>query len=182
MTDSSATKPGSQAVTALLRGGLELIALRALGNVEDARDAIQETLTRTWSAIQNGVVPVGVPIPAFAHGVMRHVLADALARRKRSERDSSNTDALEAPQPSPLEQLVTTEEEAAVRRALLKLGPDDRELLERCFLRGERVADIARSLGLPADRLRKRKSRALERLRALLENSASGHVFVDSST
>jgi DNA-directed RNA polymerase specialized sigma24 family protein len=59
--------------------------------------------------------------------------------------------------------------------ALASLPAVDRELLECCFVQGERVAAIAARTGEPADRIRKRKSRALERMREVLSRSAGSH-------
>jgi len=156
--------------------GLELIALRALGNAEEARDAVQEILARAVEAIRAARVPAQVPLGAFVHGIARHVLADA---RRRRIRDSAQVDVVVSPlpasQPSPLEALILQEERDRLRSALARLPAADRELLTRCFLEGESVQRLAERDGVPAERLRKRKSRALERLRDLLADGR-GHV------
>ncbi len=175
MGESLGGQPDAENLTELLRCGLEYVALRALGDREEARDALQETVARTLEAVRKGSVPPGVRLPAFAYGVLRHVIADTL-QRQRIAPISVDPELAQAPEPSPLEQLVTAEEEAVLHRALAELRQEDRELLERCFVHGERVADVARVLGVPAARVRKRKSRALERLRALLERPPLRHV------
>ena len=182
MGESLGSAPDPENLTDLLRCGLEYVALRALGDPEEARDALQETVARTLEAVRNGSVPSRVRLPAFAYGVLRHVIADTLQRRQRIAPMPVDPELTAAPQPSPLEQLVTAEEEAAVRGALATLRPEDRELLEHCFVCGERVADVARVLGVPAARVRKRKSRALERLRALLEATPLRHVSAPPPT
>jgi RNA polymerase sigma factor (sigma-70 family) len=67
-----------------------------------------------------------------------------------------------------LDMLVREEDLTRMRVALPRLSADDRELLDRCYIGGETVTAIAASTGEPAERLRKRKSRALSRLRELL--------------
>ena len=176
MGESLGGQPDAENLTELLRCGLEYVALRALGDPEEARDALQETVVRTLEAVRNRKVPSGIRLPAFAYGVLRHVIADTLERRQRIAPTAADPELTPASQPSPLEQLVTAEEEAALHGALAQLRPEERELLVRCFVRGERVADVARLLGVPAARVRKRKSRALERLRALLERPPLRHV------
>ncbi len=150
-----------------LRDGVELVALRALGDLEEAREAAQETLARAFGAVSAGRVPAGVPLAAFVHGIARHVVADVLRRRVREQGNPANDPPTTA-DPSPLERLISTEERERVRGALRRLPRRDRELLRRCFMAGERVADIAAELGEPAERVRKRKWRALEQLRRLL--------------
>lgn len=164
------------ALTELLRSGLLYVAVRALGDVDEAHDALQEAVTRTIAAVRNGSVPPTVRLAAFAYGVMRHVIVDTLHARRREVSISPRAELAPDPQPSPLELLVTAEDEARIRTALTQLRPDERELLERCFLRGERVSTIGRVLGIPAARIRKRKSRALKRLRELLADPKAGHV------
>jgi len=156
--------------------GLELIAHRALSDREDARDAAQETLSRALDAVRQGRVPAGVPLAAFVHGIARHVIADVLRRRLRERGAASGVELLPAPSPSPLDRIIEVEERDRVRGALRQLPAADRELLERCFIHGDRVVDIAARLGEPAERVRKRKSRALERLREMLSAAVGRHI------
>jgi RNA polymerase sigma-70 factor, ECF subfamily len=152
-----------------LTRGLTLLALRTLGTADDAEEAVQEILTRALEAIRADRVPAGVPLPAFVYGIARHVLADVgrLRKKERTHLDADLT-PLAANQSSPLESLIRQEEQDQVAWALARLPAEDRHLLTRCFLEGESIQDIAERSGLPAERLRKRKSRALERLRTLL--------------
>lgn len=156
--------------------GLELIAFRALGDREDARDAAQETLARALDAVRQGRVPTGVPLAAFVHGIGRHVITDVLRRRMRERGTAPAAELLAAPDPSPLDRLIDAEERERVHGALRQLSPADRDLLQRCFVHGERVVDIAGRLGEPAERVRKRKSRALERLREILAAIPGRHI------
>jgi RNA polymerase sigma-70 factor (ECF subfamily) len=173
--DTSASDPVMVRLPQAIAGGLEIVAVRALGNADEARDAVQETLVRALAAIRNDRIPPGVPLEAFIYGIARHVIADVHRRRARDGTPTIDPGTLHAPDPSPLEALIQHEEREIVARGLAALPAADRELLERCFVRGERVAAIAAQLGEPADRIRKRKSRAMERLREGLRGSGSGH-------
>ena len=152
-----------------LTRGLTLIALRALGTSDDAQEAVQEILARAVEAIRAGRVPTEVPLHAFVHGIARHVLSDA-KRRRRKEGQHLDTELtpLAASQPSPLEFLIKQEERDQVSWAFGRLSTQERSLLTHCFVEGETIQSIASRSGFPAERLRKRKSRALKRLRALL--------------
>jgi RNA polymerase sigma-70 factor (ECF subfamily) len=165
-----------------LTRGLTLLALRVLGTADDAEEAVQEILARALEAIRAGRVPDDVPLSAFVYGIARHVLADA-CRRRRKERTHVDSDLtpLAAAQSSPLESLIRQEERDQVSWALAHLPAEDRRLLTRCFLEGESTQDIAERSGVPAERLRKRKSRALKRLRALLAGRF-GHAFSPAPT
>ena len=67
--------------------------------------------------------------------------------------------------PDALKALVSAEERARVRAALLSLSESDRDLLGLCYVEGLAPTEIAERTGEPAERIRKRKSRAVERLR-----------------
>jgi RNA polymerase sigma-70 factor (ECF subfamily) len=181
---TSASRPPPDPTTLLphtAEGGLLIMAVRGLGNAEDAQDAVRETMARALEALRGNRIPVGVPIQAFVYGIARHVIADRHRHRVRERRSAGDLGALVAPDPS-LDTLVRAEERDAVTSALATLPATDRELLERCFVRGERVATIAAGLGEPADRIRKRKSRALERLRERLQRRAEGHEISSAPT
>ena len=158
-----------------LRPGLELLALRTLGSAEASREAVQETLARAVVALANGQPSDPEKLPAFVAGIARHVIVDMVRAARRvvpldtlpaTDHPSNNADALSA--------LVSAAEHAQVRDALGQLVPSDRELLRLCYFEGLTPGEIAGRLGEPADRVRKRKSRALERLRQAFRGGA-GH-------
>jgi RNA polymerase sigma factor (sigma-70 family) len=151
-----------------LVSGVRITVTRALGDPEDVSDAVQQILACALEASREERIPRGVPVAAYVHGIARHVIADALARRVRDRRNRA-VDELASESATALETLVRTEEAALVREALGRLSRGDQVLLRRCFVDGERVVDIAVELGEPAARVRKRKSRALARLRPRLE-------------
>jgi len=173
--DGSASDVAIAGLSQTIARGLEIVAVRALGNADEARDVVQEILARALAAIRTDRVPPGVPVEAFVYGIARHVITDVHRHRVRDGAPPIDPGALHAPGPSPLEALIQREEQEMVARALETLPAADRELLDRCFVRGERVAAIAAQLGEPAARIRKRKSRAMERLREGLQRSGSGH-------
>ena len=159
-----------------LRPGLLLMALRALGTVPAAEEAAQETLSRALIALQNGQPADPEKVAAFVTGIARHVIADACRLRKRDVSldavpDQPTHGGLDA-----LASLISTAEHDAVHVALDQLSPSDRELLRLAYFEGLTPAEIADRLAEPAERIRKRKSRALERLRAaFLGAGGAGH-------
>lgn len=158
-----------------LRPGLELLALRALGDRELAREATQEAIARAVAAGARGTRIAAGRLAAFVAGIARHVVADL--RRSRARTPTVDLDTLPLPSsgPDPLEQLVDRSQADEVRRALDRLPSADRELLRLCFYEGLTPGEIAAHLNEPAERIRKRKSRALERLRAAFGDTP-GHA------
>ncbi|HEX9886835.1 MAG TPA: sigma-70 family RNA polymerase sigma factor [Longimicrobiales bacterium] len=164
-----------------LVSGLRLMVARALGDEDDVSDAVQQILANAIEAARNGRIPPTVSPVAYIHGIARHVIADALKRRIRDRRNEP-LEEFPSLATSPLDVLIREEEEAMVQRALERLPSRDRSLLRRCYVHGERVADIAQDLGEPAARVRKRKSRALAVLRPVVEECLASHDSTPGET
>jgi RNA polymerase sigma-70 factor (ECF subfamily) len=149
-----------------LRSGLQIMALRALGDREAADEAAQETLVRAFQALNAGRLDDCRNLGAFVRGIARNVIVDAQRRLARHVAlevvPSSETRAdLE----DPLGSLISEEETSRLRQSLAQLSPEDRDILHLSFFEGMSPSEIAASRGEPAYRIRKRKSRALRRLR-----------------
>lgn len=171
---------------ALLANGVRIIALRSLGDADAAGEVAQETVTRALRAISEGRLRDPRAIGGFVRGIARHVIADELRLRNRTvPLEPELTDP--SGDSDPLEALVRAEQVAAVRRAMQQLSAADRRIIHLSFMDGLTPAAVAERLHEPAVRVRKRKSRALERLRAALltagprhEEPASPTLSVDS--
>ena len=156
------------------RPGLELLAVRALGSMDAAREAVQETLARALVALQNGQPSDLAKLPAFVAGIARHVSVDMLrAQRRVVSLDTLSAHHQRSGEADALSALVSAADRVRVRGALSQLTPGDRELLQLCYYEGLTPGEIAVRLGEPAERVRKRKSRALERLRAVFHGTVS---------
>lgn len=180
LRDNAAPAPLDRSQLEGLRRGLELLALRALGERAAAEEVAQETLARAVVAAERGTVVQEGRLAAFVAGIARHVIAD----RQRDDAKRAPLSAaahLVSAEADPLSRLMTADERAAVHAALALLSPADRELLQLCYFDGLSPADIAAQLGEPAERIRKRKSRALERVREALARGV-GHVRAPTAT
>lgn len=158
-----------------LRPGLRLLALRALGDAAAAEEVAQESLARAVAAAERGTLVRRGGTAAFVAGIARHVISD---RQRAFSREAplAAADGIPAESADPLERMLADDEAAEVRAALGELATGDRELLRLSYYEGHGPAEIAAMTGEPSDRIRKRKSRALERLRELLAASRNdGH-------
>lgn len=155
-----------------LRDGLRIIALRALGDPDAAEEAVQETLVRALAALSEGRLDDAAKLPAYVAGIARHVCLHWLRDRKDTvplDQSDSPTALGNAPQLQthfdPLEALISAADSDRLRVAFGALPPADQQLLRLCFHENQSPGEVAAKLGEPADRVRKRKERALDRLR-----------------
>jgi RNA polymerase sigma-70 factor (ECF subfamily) len=166
-----------------LRHGIRIMALRALGGSDAVDDVVQEVMSRTARALREGRVRERDRVAAFARGIARNVIVDVIRERSRLA-SLANADAtLADPGPNALETLVTAEERRRLVAAIERLSHRDRELLRLAYYEGLTPAEIAERLGLRHDLVRKRKSRAVLRLRrAFLRSERRGHRSEGSTT
>lgn len=157
---------------ALLRNGLRIMALRALGDEAAAEDVVQESLLRALSAVSDEMTTDAGRLGAFVGGIARHVIADVRRRDARSaslpntQPDSVAADCLET--------IMRDEERTRVIHALARLSAADQALLHASFYEGMTPSQIAFRTRQTPEVVRKRKSRALGKLRRVLETS--GHA------
>lgn len=149
------------------RDGVRFLALRSLGDPELADEVAQDTLARALAALRDGAR--GDPprnLKAYVLGIARNVIASTITDRGRKLALRDAYGRLREPPDGPLKRLVDEEQAARVRAALRHLSLTDRELLRLAYYDGLKSREIAERLGEPGDRIRKRKSRAVARLRA----------------
>lgn len=172
-----------------LRRGLRIITLRALGDPDTADEAVQETLARAVVAIDTGRFNDPAKLGAYVAGIARHVCSHIVRDRKATvsiEGDDAGgalaTEPLLRVWPDPLEALISSAEMERLRVAFRALSPTDQDLLRRSFDGEQSPGELAHQMAEPAERVRKRKSRALERLRRAFLGTDDGHEVPTSGT
>ncbi len=148
-----------------LQRGLRIMALQELGDPVASEEVVQETIARVLSALHDDRLRDPAKLAAYAHGVAQHVIVDEYRSRARSSSLQSRVGQQTSDPPGALEKLISIEERTRLRFALRGLGGRDREILRLSYEEGLSCAEIARRQTEPAARIRKRKSRALQRLR-----------------
>jgi len=159
-----------------LRQGVRLLALRELGDIDAADEVAQETITRVFDAIREDRLENRHALGAFARGIARHVIIDLIrARRWEAPLDNTAQDREDTQTTNDaLSVLVKAEQVGRVQDALAMLAPGEREIIHLSYFEGITCQELATRLHQPAARVRKRKERALDRLRRAFFGS-TGH-------
>ena len=154
------------------RERLRLFALRRLRDSAAAEDVAQETLRRVMEACRAGRLQNRSALPSFLFQTAHHICLQHFRSSGREGRALQRLGSEDAhnPEPHPLTTLIGDEQRTAVREALNRLGPEDRDLLRMMYYEETDTGVLAQSLGVTAGALRVRKHRVLTRLAALLNS------------
>jgi RNA polymerase sigma-70 factor, ECF subfamily len=130
-------------------------------NIDLARDLTQETLIAVLQAARSGRIRDTERVAAFVHGVARNIVNNHVrsARSRAEEPIDDHSHGLHAIDDAP-----ERERHAMVTRGLEELSPSDREILLMTLVDGLKPGEIADKLGLTAEVVRTRKSRAQRRM------------------
>lgn len=139
-----------------------------VGNVDDARDALQETFIKCWNHRQE--VPHIVNLKAWIFRIALNTGRDLRQTAWRRKRKSLPEDeAMVIPQrETPADQLEKQEQNDLLQRAIHQLRPEEQEVF---LLRqnGEMTyEEIAEAIGVPTGTVKTRMRLALSRVREAL--------------
>ncbi|MEJ8837278.1 sigma-70 family RNA polymerase sigma factor [Ramlibacter sp. AN1133] len=138
------------------------------GDAWAADDLVQDTLERAcerwqlWSA--------GSDLRAWLFTLMHNLFVDGARRAVRQGGQHVDLDDVAADLAAPAE---SPEYALDLQRCLLRLPPEQREVLLLVTLQDLRYEDVARITGVPMGTVMSRLSRARSRLRELMEGGAA---------
>jgi RNA polymerase sigma-70 factor (ECF subfamily) len=144
-------------------------ARRRLMRLDMADDAVSETFERAYSKIDSFRWRDG-GFNAWLYTILRNVVKE-MTRKHWREVGDAQLAGIEDSSPEPLFRVLHDEEAAAVRAAFAQLRPDEQELLELRVLGRLDSHETAALLGKKPGAVRMAQSRALERLRALMQEA-----------
>lgn len=168
---------GDQATwEALYRGiypRLRAYMYRRVG-AENAEDAVSETMRRAVAGIHR-YEPGPVGFDGWVFGIARRVAVDSFRADTRLRRQAEAGSRAQPGGPGaadlPEDAVVLEEEQARVREVFSLLSPEDREILELRIMAGLSHEEVAAVVGKKPGAVRTAQSRALARLRQLMEAS-----------
>lgn len=135
------------------------IALRDLRSPAAADDVRSETMLRAIRALRDGALQNQAALPGFVLGIARNVI-------REQQRSASRYDEIEAAgQPQSPSPTVDSAEREALKMALERLDPREREIIRYAFYDDLSRDEISVKMGIMPDRVRLVKSRALKSFR-----------------
>jgi RNA polymerase sigma-70 factor (ECF subfamily) len=131
---------------------------------------VSETMVRAVAKIDRFTWTAG-GFEAWLFGILRHVVLDAQRAAGRRAHVPIVLDHA-SDEPGPLDHVLGDEEAAAVRAAFARLEPDEQELLELRVVSRLSAEEVASVIGKRPGAVRTAQSRALAKLRVLMEEVA----------
>jgi RNA polymerase sigma-70 factor (ECF subfamily) len=151
--------------------GIYRYAVRLLGDVSLAEDCVSETFSRFLGAIQRGGGP-RENIRAYLYRVAHNWVTDYYRRQPLPELQIDDHEPVE-PGSNPAAEVAEFMERERVRAAILRLPPEQQQIIQLRFLENWSHEEVAQVLGKSADATRSMQYRALGSLRRMLKEEES---------
>jgi len=143
-----------------------------IGDLDAARDLTQEVMLAVLLALRDGKLENPEGLVGYICGTMRNQVRYYF-RSAHPERSGELSADLSIDEPDPEEMLASAERRSLADRAIGELGPSDQKILRLTLVEGLTPSEIGERLRLKPEVVRKRKSRALRRLRKVLREGRS---------
>jgi RNA polymerase sigma-70 factor, ECF subfamily len=149
----------------LYSGPLFSFALRSLGDVADAEEAVQDCFVRLWRGAGTFDSTKSKPF-TWAHFILRSLCIDRLRKRGRRIRTEQiipfQTEAVSAPE------IMHRDEIQAVLHAMDRLTAAEQAVINLAIYQGYSRQEIAVQLDQPISTIKSRLQRSLTKLRMML--------------
>jgi RNA polymerase sigma factor (sigma-70 family) len=123
------------------------LVMRNNGSADDAEDVLQESLIVLWERVRAGKFEYKAKLSTFIYATAKNLWSQRLRRKGREIAGGLDPDGQENPDPSPLENLIASEQAALVSEALGKIGEQCRKLLLLFYWDELPMDEIAVKLG-----------------------------------
>jgi len=148
-------------------------ALSETHSRDDASDVRNETFIRAIQALRQARLSSPESLPAFMVGITLNVIRETIRQKYRAQ--SLEEYKVEIASDASLESAFLYEENGrTLEKAAQQLKQRDREVLKMCYFDELTKEEIARRLGIPEERVRLVKSRALQQLRDVYKKMTGG--------
>ena len=135
-----------------------------------AEDLTQEAMVMVWRKAAM-FDPARAGLSTWVFAIARNLRTDHFRRQDNRTADEADHDSDDIADPMPAldEQLLTTQREAGVRRAIRQLSAQQAQILRLSFFEERPHARIAQELGIPLGTVKSRVRLAVNHLRRMLD-------------
>ena len=165
MSGRSTYKQEVESFERIVKGLRERMVTTANGylhDAEDAEDAVQEALMRSWIARKR--LRSIDELPAFALRIVRNICIDRL--RRQSNRRQTSTECIVTPDDAPIAdtKMMLQEQQARMMKCLMQLPPSLRAVIQLKGIDDLSYQEIAAILGTTEAVVRSKVSKARQKL------------------
>jgi len=146
---------------------VRVMMIARLRDPDLARDLAQDALIALVQALRRGQLRETDRLAAFVHGLARNVFNNYIRTRSRRGIEEPIDDDVAGVEPADTGE--ERERMALLERGLSEVSPSDREILQMTLVDGLKPGQIADRLGLTAEVVRARKSRAQKRVMSAID-------------
>lgn len=158
------------------------LALRITGSPTDASEVVQEVYAQVWRQAEL-YEPLRSSVASWLCMIARTRALDLTRARARRPSLLAEDPALESPaessdavQPSPEQAFLGSEAASRLKQAFVHLSEPERRMLQLAYYEDMSHSEIAASTGLPLGTVKTHISRAVKKLKGLLETSGGQEV------
>src|SRR6266550_8087490 len=142
--------------------------LRLVGNPTVAEDLISEVFLDVWR--QADRFEGRSAVSTWMLAIARFKALSALRRRLDGELDEETASAIEDPTDDPATALEKKDKSAMIRKCLLGLSAEHREIIDLVYYHEKSVGEVAEIVGIPENTVKTRMFYARKRLAELLKS------------
>ena len=153
-------------------GRVFAMALVRTGNREVARDLAQEIMLSVLCALRDGRLRESAGLAGYICATARNRISYYFRNRKPEAVDPPPSLA-DVTLPDPEECFRSEERRQKVLQAITHLSAAEQKILRLTLVEGLKSGEVAERLGLKSEVVRKRKSRAIQKLRQALARGGS---------
>lgn len=148
-------------------------ACQVLGSVSEAEDATQEVFVQIWKTSER-YDPTRSKLITWVMLISRRMFIDRLRRRMVRPNSISLDEGLHDIASGDTQDNEIKESSAAIRRRMSELPELQREVIERVYLQGYSLREVAEQRNMPVGTIKSALSRGLGRLREKFGMEQSG--------
>ena len=157
----------------ILSRGMRFLAIHKLGP-EDGLECFHDTVLILIARIREGALQEPAALFGYARTILMRGVMDRFEKRRRLSTEDLDSVGFAIPDPrsTPEQMLVAEERVAVMRKALLSLRPNEREVLTRFYLQEQSPETIQQEMKLTSTQYRLLKSRSKQKLERVTADAA----------